>query len=121
MNRENEGSGEKVTSMHGQSTASTVGQTESMDQSLIGANAYNAHFPWAFRCTWDRSASRCPFPAHSFGRAMSQQDIERIAAHMMANPDTDALPLSQVAAMGPHESTWTVVLDGSPAAARDQP
>lgn len=92
--------------MQGQGAATAV---EPVDQESIGANAYNTGMRWAFRCTWDRSAFDRPFPAHSYGRAMTREEVARIAEHMMRHQNTASLPLIEVAAMGPGESAWTVV------------
>ena len=91
------------------------------DQQSIGANSYNQGFPWAFRCTWDRSAVRCPYPAYSFGRALSWVDVKRMAVAMMANQATGAMPLLEVAAMGPDSSWWTVVMRCSQSADQEMP
>ena len=91
------------------------------DQQSIGANSYNQGFPWAFRCTWDRSAVKCPYPAYSFGRALSWADVERMAVAMMANQLTGAMPLLEVAAMGPDSAWWTVVVRYPQSADREKP
>lgn len=79
-------------------------------QQLIGANSYNAGFPWAFRCTWDRSAFPCTFPAHSYGRAMTRADVVQIGNAMIINQGAHSMPLVEVAAMGPDGSEWTAVV-----------
>ena len=78
-------------------------------QRKVAGTAYNEAMPWAYRYTWDRSAFALAYPEFTFGRAVSREQVEKLAAPLKQHQVPGCAPLLAVSVMGPGDSDWVVV------------